>query len=174
MKNLLLLLLFTVSSCCNETETIYTLAKHEKDLIPYKLQDVVKWTDNNSTIHTGIITQMKDEYIIFDELCNTTKINELSCFIKINNEEYHIMLSKKDHNEKTNLSISQITENQIHNLSFINNITTDSFKNITFNGEVFDNAIKLESYNKSTLIYSKTSGIEFILFNDGSWYKRVE
>lgn len=55
-----------------------------------------------------------------------------------------------------------------------------SLQNIAINGMEFQNVLVLENTNKhgawsiNKILYSKENGIEFILFADDTWYKRVE
>jgi len=177
----ILFLTITIISCkCEETETIYTLTNQEKSIIPYLLQDTVRWSDNNNNIFNGIVTNSKEDYF-FDsgigEECISLKLNYLMKDILINSTKYRVFLNKRDEHS-LHLSIQEYDNDKITK-SFIASITLNSFTTIEFNGETYENAVLLkesvldgESFGH--LVYSKTHGIEFILFEDGTWYKRVE
>lgn len=70
-------------------------------------------------------------------------------------------------------------ERNVFNLLNIPDAKYDNaLQNITLNGFSFNNVLVLEKVSEggtiNKVIYSKTNGIEFILFEDGTWYKRVE
>ena len=70
-------------------------------------------------------------------------------------------------------------ERNVFNLLNIPDAKYDNaLQNITLNGFSFNNVLVLEKVSEggsiNKIIYSKTNGIEFILFEDGTWYKRVE
>lgn len=78
----------------------------------------------------------------------------------------------------------ELNNNTIYNRLYTSefNISLDEIvEDITIADFYFENVIILKqlSNNESnhdidTIIYSKTNGIEFILFEDGSWYKRLD
>ena|SRR5690554_4057438 len=178
--SILFLTIIIIGCRCENTETIYTLTDQEKSIIPYLLQDTVRWNDNNNNTYNGIVTNSKEDYF-FDsgigEECISLKFNYLLKDILINNIKYSVVLNKRD--EYTlHLSIQEYDNDKIIK-SFITSITLDSFTIIEFNGETYENAVLLkesvlDGMPFGHLIYSKTHGIEFILFEDGTWYKRVE
>lgn len=64
---------------------------------------------------------------------------------------------------------------------FISGIYNSKLETVQINGFTFENVLVLDKNEHETpnglvnkIIYSKTNGIEFILFEDGTWYKRVE
>ncbi len=70
-------------------------------------------------------------------------------------------------------------ERNVFNLLDIPDAKYDNaLQNITLNGFTFNNVLVFvkvsEGGSINKIIYSKTNGIEFILFEDGTWYKRVE
>ncbi|UUV22489.1 hypothetical protein [Paenimyroides aestuarii] len=183
MKKGLFLLLLTVIAVgckCEETLTVYSLTEDEKALVPYQLNQTVKWIDHNNNIHNGLlskITENFDEGGGRGEDCSRVQYNRLISYIQFNNFKYEILFEKRNPTE-INLVIQEYIDNTITR-SFIRGIKLDSFTTIEFNGEAYENAALLkqsvldgEAFGH--LVYSKTNGIEFILFEDGTWYKRVE
>ncbi|SRR5690606_17300152 len=178
MKNILILiLLITISaSCCNNKDTIiYNLTNEEKALVPYKKLDVITWQNNNGNVFDGTVletTTSLREIAEYD--CKEFIGESVEIRFNIDNSPYSMTLDKWD-GSRIDLSISSNAgrENQITFYSSITDI--NNFGTVNFNGEVFENSIKINgNLPNNTLIYSKTNGIEFILFEDGTWYKRVE
>ena len=177
MKNVLfLLLLITASSCCNNPDTItYNFTNDEKALVPYQKQDVVKWQNNEGSVFNVNIlekTSQIRERSSYD--CKSFEGETIEVKFNIDNSPYYLTLDKWD-DSRIDLSISSNIGkgNQITFYSSINK--TSSFGTVEFNGEIFENSIEINgNVPNNTLIYSKTNGIEFILFEDGTWYKRVE
>ena len=71
--------------------------------------------------------------------------------------------------------------NSLYVQDFISEINNNKLETIQINGFTFENVLVLEKNTHETpdglvnkIVYSKTHGIEFILFEDGTWYKRVE
>lgn len=180
MKNLFFLLsLITISSCCSNRDIIRsTFTNEEKLFIPYREHDVVKWNKHNGETIIGTVTNYnisidRDS----DEYCTTYEREYLDVNLLMDNEHYSISLSKMSENN-LNLNISQ-SINEVPKRGFGVSISHYGFTTIEFNNETFNDAVKLEAYGEGdiylgTLIYSKTNGIEFILFEDGTWYKRAE
>jgi len=173
----LLLAIITVSCKCEETVTVYTLTDQEKTIVPYLLNDAVKWKDNNNIIHNGSVVKNTVDYSeggSRGEDCNILKYNRLINIIEINEERYEIVLLK---NTSISFYISRFKEEKAQ--TFYPTMSLNNFSTIEFNGETYENAILLkqsvlDGEPFGHLVYSKTNGIEFILFEDGTWYKRVE
>ena len=172
----LLLAVVAVGCKCEETLTVFNLTEEEKALIPYQLHQSVNWVDNNNITHNGSVITITEDYDVGDngpEECGVVKYNRLNSYLQFNNFKYLISISK-------DYSISFGIHELVNDKStkyFTGN--PKDFKTIEFNGETYDNAILLkesvlddEPYGH--IVYSKTNGIEFILFEDGSWYKRIE
>lgn len=172
----MLLTAVAVGCKCEETLTVYTLTEEEKALIPYQLLQTVNWVDNNNITHSGSVIKITEDYDVGGsgpEECDEVKYNRLNSHLKFNNFKYLISISK-----------SNIISLGIH--EYINDKSTKYFtgdpkalKTIEFNGETYENAILLkqsvlDGEPFGHMVYSKTNGIEFILFEDGTWYKRVQ
>ena len=171
--SIVFLMVFIINCGCNETLTVFTLTQQEKDLVPYKLNDVVKWTDNNSTVYNGIVNEIKDKYSESEKDCNTVKFNDLIHYIQFDDFKYSITISKSN---IIRLGIHEYTNDQSTKY-FTGN--PNDFATVEFNGQTYENAILLkqsvlDDMPFGHLVYSKTNGIEFILFEDGTWYKRIE
>ena len=170
-------MVFIISCGCNETLTVFTLNEQDKDLVPYKLNDALKWTDNNETVYNGIVNEIKDRYSEREKDCNTVKFNELIHNIQFDDFKYTIILDKRSNNLADLIINAYVGDEK---KSFIKrSITLDDFTTTEFNGETYENAVLikqsvLDDMPFGHLVYSKTNGIEFILFEDGTWYKRVE
>jgi len=73
-----------------------------------------------------------------------------------------------------------VSQNYLKIMNQIDINLDHSLQNINIYGMEFQNVLVLENTNKDgtwnidKILYSKTNGIEFILFADGTWYKRVE
>lgn len=179
MKKILffmLLIAVAVSCKCEETLTVYTLTEDEKALVPYQLHQTISWVDNNNNIRNGSVIKITEDYDVGGsgpEECDEVKYNRLNSHLQFNNFKYLISISK-----------SNIISLGIH--EYINDKSTKYFtgdpkalKTIEFNGETYENAILLkqsvlDGEPFGHMVYSKTNGIEFILFEDGTWYKRVQ
>lgn len=175
--SIVFLIVFTISCGCNETLTIFTLTDQEKAIVSYKLNDAVQWIDNNNTTHNGIVNDVIDRYSEDKTDCNRVKTNDLLHYLQFENFKYEITLVKMGQNY-TRLVIQEYIDNRITK-SFQRSIKLDNFTTIEFNGTTYQNAVLLkqsvlDGEPFGHLVYSKTNGIEFILFEDGTWYKRVE
>lgn len=177
MKKLLLLLLFIiVSSCCSNKDNItYNFTNEEKTLVPYQEQNVLKWQNSEGSTFNGIVLSKNSKIReISDSDCKQIEGESIEVRFNISDSSFYLTLDKWD-GSSVDLSISSNAgrENQI---TFYNSITDiNNFGTVNLNGEVFENSIKIDgNLPNNTLIYSKTNGIEFILFEDGTWYKRVE
>lgn len=180
MKKIFVLMLLTiiiVGCKCEETLTVYTLTEEEK-AIPYQLHQSINWVDNNNITHSGSVIKITEDYNIDGggpEECYEVQYNRLISHIQFNNFKYEILLEKRSQTD-VDLVIQE----------YIDNTTTKSFtgnpKNFTtieLNGETYENAILLKQRGVNNmpfghLVYSRTNGIEFILFEDGTWYKRIQ
>ena len=173
----MLLTVVAVSCKCEETLTVYTLTEEEKT-IPYQFVQSINWVDNNNITHNGSvikITEDFDEGGSRGEDCSRVQYNRLISYIQFNNYKYEILLEKRSQTDVA-LVIQEYVDNTITK-SFTGN--PKDFTTIEFNGETYENAILLkqsvlDGEPFGHLVYSKTNGIEFILFEDGTWYKRVE
>ena len=180
MKKLFLILVLigiTISCGCNEEVVTFTLTEQEKSIVPYKLNNTVQWTDNNSTIFNGTVNEIKDNYSEGGRGCEVVRLNRLLNFIQFNDFKYEVGLDKMG-NTDVNLVIQEYIDNKITK-AFMRGIKLEHFTTIQFNGETYENAVLvkqsvLDDMPFGHLVYSKTNGIEFILFEDGTWYKRVE
>lgn len=180
MKNLfsiIFLIVFIISCGCNEEVITFDLTDQEKTIVPYKLNDVVKWIDINNTVYNGVLTEIKDRYYEEHEDCTFLRLNSILYYIEFNNFKYSISLDKSTITT-TYLTIQEYVDNDVKK-SFIRGIKLEDFTTVEFNGEIYENAVLIkqsvlggETFRH--LVYSKTNGIEFILFEDGTWYKRVE
>lgn len=177
--SIVFIIVFTVSCGCDETLTVLNLTEQEKNIVPYKLNTAVKWVDNNNNVHNGIVNDIVDSYSEDKTDCDKVKLNLLVHQMQFENFEYIIALYKRSTNE-TEFIIQEHVDNDIRN-SFVKQqyITLDNFTTIEFNGETYENAVLLKQKGSDNtpfghLVFSKTNGIEFILFEDGTWYKRVE
>lgn len=178
MKKILffmLLIAVAVSCKCEETLTVYTLTEEEKT-IPYQLHQSINWVDNNNITHNGSVSNITEDYDVGGsgpEECDEVKYNRLNSYLQFNNFKYLISISKSN---IISLVIQEYVDNTITK-HFTGN--PKDFTTIEFNGETYENAILLkqsvlDGEPFGHMVYSKTNGIEFILFEDGTWYKRVE
>jgi len=172
----LLLILITFGCKCEETLTVYTLTEQEKTVVPYRLNDVVKWTDDNIA-YNGNVIKITDDYAERDRDCDITKFNQRISYISFDDFQYSILLNKNNLSS-IDLVVQEIVNSKVTK-SFGKSVTLDSFTTIEFNGETYNNSVLLkenvlDGEPFGHLVYSKTNGIEFILFEDGTWYKRVE
>ena len=58
MKNILIpiLLILICSSCCNNKDVItYNLTNEEKALVPYEINNIIKWQDNTGSIFESTV-----------------------------------------------------------------------------------------------------------------------
>lgn len=177
--SIIFLIVFIISCSCNEEMVTFDLTEQEKTIVPYELNDAIKWIDHNSVINNGIVSEVVNRYNYDYEDCKTINYNIGVYSIQFDNFKYSIALDKRSTNE-TDFIIQEHVDNDIRN-SFVKQqyITLDDFTTIEFNGETYENAVLLkqkgtDSMPFGNLVYSKTNGIEFILFEDGTWYKRVE
>jgi len=176
---LLLILSTLVSSCCTNKDTItYNFTTEEKAFLPYQAQSIIKWQNNSGDVFNG---STSDKKVLVKEIsdydCKSFEGEEINIYVTINNENYSISLEKRGSND-IDLNISQ-SVNGIPTRGFGVDVSHFGFTTIEFNNKTFNDAIELTAYGDGdvylgTLIYSKTNGIEFILFEDGTWYKRVE
>src|SRR5690606_21613129 len=96
-------------------------------------------------------------------------------------EEYkHIVLVEKKGTEQTDLTIVtyNLDSSYTNFKHFDINTAYLNFSTITYNNETFTDAIRIDAYNEdrsinSTLIYSKTHGIEVIMVEDSAWYESI-
>jgi|SRR5690606_19480396 len=173
----LLLILITFSCKCEETLTVYTLTDQEKTIVPYVLNDAIKWKDNNNIIYNGSVVKNVVDYSDGGgrgEDCNIIQHNRLINILEINSERYEIVLKKN-----TSISFYISRYNNEVGQTFYPTVQLNNFSTIEFNGDTYENALLLkesvlDGEPFGYLVYSKTNGIEFILFADGTWYKRVE
>ncbi len=178
MKNffLFLILITLISSCCSNKDTIaYHFTNDEKMIIPYENQDIIKWKNNDGIVFSGTVLHKTTEVReISDYDCKSFEGENTEIKFDMDSNSYYVSLMKWD-DSRLDLSVSK-------NIGQDNPITFDApffqknnFGTVEFNGEVFENSIKMNgNLPNNALIYSKTNGIEFILFEDGTWYKRVE
>lgn len=179
MKNtLLLLLLIAAGSCCSNIETItYKLSEEEKALVPYQKQQTVKWQNNNGAIINGTVLDRSVSITdISDHDCKRFEGENISTTISINQERYTVSLEKKDTDRAGLYVLQKIGDRTIS--IFGTDLSHFGFGTVYFNDEKFNEAVKLEITDgdgkiSDILIYTKKNGIEFILFQDGTWYKRV-
>ena len=171
--SIVFLIAFTVSCSCNETLTVFTLNEQEKTIVPYKLNDTVQWVDNKNATYKGIVNDVIDRYSEDKTDCDRVKFNDLLHYIEFDNFKYLITISKSNiirlgiHEYANDKSTKYFTGNP------------NDFATVEFNGETYENAILLkqsvlDDMPFGHLVFSKKNGIEFILFKDGTWYKRVE
>ena len=181
MKKLFFLLLTSLLlySCkCEREEVGKNLLKSEnREYLKTNKRNVEYLNEDSNVIDTRfdgakiILTQVANG----PEDCNYTT-NEYA-------EENFVFGSYNGRIKYTNtdivLELYNGIERNVFNILNISDAKYDNaLQNITLNGFSFNNVLVLEkvseggSFNK--IIYSKTNGIEFILFEDGTWYKRVE
>lgn len=175
--SILFLMVLTISCKCEETLTVFTLTEEEKATIPHQLHQTVSWVDDKNITHNGSVITITEDYTEGGgtEDCNRVQHNRLISYIQFNNFKYGIVLSKR------NNSIISLGIHEYVNDNSTKYFTGDPsvFTTIEFNGETYENAILLkqsvlDDMPFGHLVFSKTNGIEFILFADGTWYKRVD
>ncbi|MBA5792388.1 MULTISPECIES: hypothetical protein [unclassified Flavobacterium] len=179
MKKLfsLIILVTIITSCCNNKDTIiYNFTTDEKAFVPYEKQTVIKWEDNTGAVFNGIVSEKTSRMSeISDQDCKEIIGESSEIRFTIDDSIYTVSLNKWD-NSRIDLIVSPNNTIQNNDISFYKSfLNINDFGTVNFNGEVFENSIKINgNVPNNTLIYSKTNGIEFILFADGTWYKRVE
>jgi cytochrome c biogenesis protein ResB len=173
----MILLGITISCTCNEEVVTLALTEQEKTIVPYVLNDAVKWINNNNTTFNGTVNEIKEKFDEGGRGCDVVLYNYLFHYLQFEDFKYEVKLYKMSANS-VHLVIQEYYENEITK-AFKRGIKLEDFTTIQFNGETYENAVLIKesvSGNKpfGHLVYSKTNGIEFILFDDGTWYKRVE
>jgi hypothetical protein len=181
MKNIFFLILisFVLYSCkCEKTEVERYLLKNENKEYTNVNMRAIKYIDqDNNLIYSNFdgAKSILNEDRVGPEVCSY-RTNEIvtenfiigpyigqALFL---NEILGVSLYNDT--ERYNLNIQSFQANQYDN----------ALQDITLQGYTFNNVLVLENSNEddiySTIIYSKTNGIEFILFEDGSWYKRLD
>lgn len=180
MNKLILLLMFiTIGGCCNTQNIVdNTFTNEEKLYIPYDENEIIKWNNNSGDIISGSVINYNSKIDRYsDEYCSTYVTEEIEVNLSIQNEFYSILFEKRGQTY-INLTIYQ-SVNEIPKRVFRTFVSDFGFSTIEFNNETYNDSIKIDAYSEEnvylgTLIYSKTHGIEFILFEDGTWYKRAE
>lgn len=181
MKKMILFCLFCIIGCtCNNEELSKNLIDPiNKEYLKANSEIVLFKNQNDTDIlvqfeSSSFVTSKED---VGPESC---EYNTYECGKKIftmGNYSGQILI---DYN--SSLSI-QINDNADYNTLVLENPQEEHFDNllndIELSGFTFNNVLLLDkkiykngSINK--ILYSKPNGIEFILFEDGTWYKRVE
>ena len=179
-KMILLLFIVLLTSCCKQTVTVYELTQEEKEVIPYLKNSIFKWQTNTGLILEGEVTEISETKDFDQSDCEEYYFEKKYANLKTDQYNYGVSITKKGTGEVDLLITIYHLDNSFTDLpQFIKSSNNLVFSTINFNNETFTNAIIIDAYDtngnvKSTLIYSKTNGIEFILFEDGTWYKRVE
>lgn len=111
--------------------------------------------------------------------CSEIIYEKITAKIQLKNSEFFFITLTK--NDLSTLFVISYTndDTQKDYLTIYKDFSEIIFTNISFNNLNFENAVLLNTRNEngeivSNIVYSKTNGIEFILFADGTWYKRVE
>lgn|GEM_PF-2082522 len=180
MKKMILFSLFCIAGCtCNNEELSKNLINSaNKEYLKTNSETVLFKNQNN----TDIIVQFESSSFVTSK----DDVGPESC--EYNTYEYgKRMFNMGDYSGQisidynSNLSI-QINDNVDYNTLLLENPQEENFdsllNDIELSGFTFNNVLVLEKITEdgtiNKIIYSKTHGIEFILFQDGTWYKRVE
>jgi len=126
-------------------------------------------------VFSGIIYSNYQEEIGADA-CDYRTYEEGEEYFNLNN--YKIVLKITPFNFIVQTLQDEIVKEGF-NLSYGGQSLDNLLQNISINGFIFNDILILENHNEinpiiEKILYSKTHGIEFILFEDGTWYKRVE
>lgn len=184
MKKQFILFLFVsyfFIGCCNNPEIMtYRFNETEKEYVPYKLNETVMFITSETETLKGSISEINARTETSDRgNCTEIIYEKITSQIRLNNlETFYITLTKSD--LSTPFVISYTKDGfQMDYTTKYKDFSEIKFSNISFNNLSFENAILFNTHNEngeiiSNIVYSKTNGIEFILFEDGTWYKRVE
>src|SRR5690606_38791553 len=168
MKKIILLLLTIIvfGSCCKQRMTAYDLTTEEKDLIPYLKNSTFKWQTSNDLILEGKVIDVTESKEYGGDGCEDYYFEQKKAIL-ITEEYKHIVLVEKKGTEQTGLTMGTYNlDSSFTNFKHFDiNTVHLNFSTITFNNETFTDAVRIDAYNEdrsvnSTLIYSKTHGIE--------------
>lgn len=177
--SIVFLLVFIISCTCNEEEVGRNMITNSN--LEYCTSQANSFTfyNNNSEIFTANFSGKKlflQRSNVNPESCNYTVNQYAEEDINIGNYNGKIRI------DNTAIGIT-IENGQFSNelvLGINSHTIDDNLQDISINGFNFEDVLVIENNGRATpfnitkIIYSKTNGIEFILFEDGTWYKRVE
>ncbi len=179
---LLAITAFLFIGCCNSKDVIkYQFEDSEKEYVPYSLNQNVTFINNENDTITGIIIEKTTTTESINEgTCSEVEFDVINSTVQLSDySAFNIRLTK--YNFPTFFEISFIKNNISQSfIPIYDHFSKMEFRNITFNNINFENAVLFNTLPNEngeitgSIIYSKTRGIEYILFKDGTWYKRVE
>jgi len=181
MKNIFFLILisFVLYSCkCEKTEVERYLLKNENKEYTNVNMRAIKYIDqDNNLIYSNFdgAKSILNEDRVGPEVCSYRTNEIVTENFVIGTYLGQIIFL----NQALGIFLYNDTERYDFNIQdFQANQYDNALQDITLQGFTFDNVLVLENVvegnSSSKIIYSKTNGIEFILFEDGSWYKRLE
>ncbi len=180
MKKSLLFILFYIVGCgCNNEElSKLIIDNNDKDYLKGSSEDIsfVNQDENNSIAKFDAVNYYTKQHNVGRDTCEYNTYEFGKRIFMIGNYSGKISI---DYN--SNLSI-QFNNNVDYNNLVLKNPQEVNFdtllSDIEISGFSFSDVLVLEKVSEggtiNKVIYSKTNGIEFILFEDGTWYKRVE
>lgn len=178
--NLLLCSILLTSCCSAEIIGRYPLTDEVKEILPYYTKiKTVKWQNETGSIFTGIVDNYsEDNYVLSLNECDQEEYKSVKTVLYINNESYQITVTS---NKAPDFASLEIIRTQKGKATYFGaGFPVTAFTDVEYNNIEFKNVIvarvSITSYEQkeSLIFYSKTNGIEYIFFEDGSWYKRVE
>ena len=181
MKNFFLysLIILFIGCTCNEEEVGRDNINEQNKVYCYNIDKVNNYITNNNTVINSsflgfkILESKTNEgpescrYIVSQHAKQTFTVGSYNGNIRIDNSAFGITMENGQFSNELVLGINS-------------QIIDDYLQNISINGFNFQDVLVIENNGRATpsnitkVIYSKTNGIEFILFEDGTWYKRVE
>lgn len=175
----MLLILFVFDSCKCEREEVgrNLLITENKEYLNTNKRTIEYYNQDNVIIKANfdgaksVISEDREGPEVCSYITNE-KATESFVFGSYNGKIIYI-------NTDIVLELYNGIERNVFNLLDIPDAKYDNaLQNITLNGFSFNNVLVLEKVLEggtiNKIIYNKTKGIEFILFEDGTWYKRVE
>ena len=180
MRKIILFFLFCITGCtCNNEElSKIMIDNNDKEYLKDNSENIsfVNQNENNIIAKFEAVNYYTEQEEVGRDACEYNTYEYGKRIFKMGNYSGNISI-----NYNSSLSI-QINDDINHNTLVLKNQQEKRFdtllNDLDLSGFTFNNVLLLEKTtedgNINKIIYSKTNGIEFILFEDGTWYKRVE
>ena len=178
LMTMFVMIFFVGCGCNNEELSKIIIDNNDKNYLKGSSENIsfIDQDENNIIANLETVNYYTEQHEIGRDACEYNTYEYGNRVFKMGNYSGKISLEYN-----SNLSI-QVNNNVDYNNLVLKNPQEVNFDNllndIELSGFTFNNVLVLEKVSEggsiNKIVYSKTNGIEFILFEDGTWYKRVE
>ena len=180
MRYIVQLLICLLLIGCGDDPTVLKteLSADAKQIVPYTLNEVVKWKDQKGEVYTGKVTLIKTNRYVLSSPNEVFDNEEIETNIDFGTFRFVVKQRSTDDINEINYSVEYVVNDKIIHVFDLYEMPINAFRDFIYKDVNYYNSVVLRSsgyYNSYPilLVFSKHAGIVYVQFGEDHWFREI-